>query len=522
MSLSQSITRQRKRKTKKTAPHLMIFALAGTGKTTTIVEGVKNLMGFSSSISPSSQQRAIWDAIALSKNPRSVCCVAFSKAIQTELQKRVPPGCTTMTAHSMGFKAITKHFGLKGRNIVNGKRTEEIIAELLNRDIWQLRSKEREMLSATCRLVDLCKMTLTGHIPHEKDWPTSLVSLASHYDVDLGNRLETILDLVPRVLERTKDVQQDGRFDYADMVWLPVVLNLPLFCYDLLFVDEAQDLNRAQQELMLRAGKRLVLCGDPKQAIFGFAGADCESMPRMHRLLSEMPAGCVSLPLTITYRCAKSVVAEAQQFVPDYQAHESNPNGAVQTISFRAYKTSIADGDMLLCRTNAPLVSQCFQFLKEGRKAVIQGQDIGTRLSGLIKRLKPASITDLQEKLDSWLSLETTREGTRPVPNENRIIALQDRHSCIMAFIEDAATPEEVIKRIDKIFTDEETTGIKLSSIHKAKGLEADNVFILDPSLLPYPMARTAWQKEQEYNLYYVAVTRAKHTLTYVGPKKKA
>ena len=58
---------------------------------------------------------------------------------------------------------------------------------------------------------------------------------------------------------------------------------------------------------------------------------------------------------------------------------------------------------------------------------------------------------------------------------------------------------------------------IVLSSIHKAKGLEAPRVGILSAHLLPHPMARQEWSYQQEVNLAYVAITRARRELYIAG-----
>jgi ATP-dependent exoDNAse (exonuclease V) beta subunit len=80
---------------------------------------------------------------------------------------------------------------------------------------------------------------------------------------------------------------------------------------------------------------------------------------------------------------------------------------------------------------------------------------------------------------------------------------------------------EELIKRIDEIFPkgDKKGTGIALSTIHKAKGLEANNVYIVCPSLMPSKAAQKDWEIRQEQNLMYVAYTRAKDTLGFIHEK---
>jgi ATP-dependent exoDNAse (exonuclease V) beta subunit len=78
-----------------------------------------------------------------------------------------------------------------------------------------------------------------------------------------------------------------------------------------------------------------------------------------------------------------------------------------------------------------------------------------------------------------------------------------------------------LIARIEKIFSDENPNeGVCLSTIHKAKGLESDNVYIACASKLPSTSSKKDWEKEQEKNLAYVAYTRAKHKLGFIDEKE--
>lgn len=571
-----TLAKKLKLKPKDNAPHLIVLARAGTGKTTTLVEGLKVLRGLGgspippsgwgyddydayTSFTPSPQQKAIWDSLCLSPKDSSVCFVAFNKSIATELQQRVPEDCDAMTMHSMGFKAVKQRFEL-GENGINQYRVRDIIAKLLNKDVWELRKRQPELLKATERLVSLCKMNLIGFKegvslcgPHE--WYQCLAELAAQYDVDVNANRYRVSELVPRVLERCKDVAKDGCIDFDDMIWLPIVLDLAVTRYDLLLVDECQDLNRCQQQLALKAGNRLILCGDNKQAIYGFAGADSKSMERMYELLSKkcpycsgeknhqgkycldckgtMRIGCQLLPLTVTRRCGRAIVKEAQKLVPDFEAHESCGEGTVLAMELdqgenphRYYQDAVHDGDMVLCRCNAPLVSECFKFLKMGRKANIIGRDIG---QGLISTIRKVMKTVMQEGdrvellmggLSRWHNAEERKENTQLNPNEAKLIALQDRYDCLCTFCEGVKTVEDVIKRIDAVFTgNKESEGIRLSSGHRAKGLEADRVFILMPegAKCPHPLAKTPSAKEQEWNILYVMITRARKELVYVS-----
>lgn len=560
---------------KSEAPHVIIEARAGTGKTTTLVEGLKRLMNVTSdhpaSKNPSPQQRAVWDALDASKGKaKSVCFAAFNSSIAKELQSRVPAGCDAMTMHSMGFRAVRAAFG----NVkVNEHRVEEIICDILGADPYELRREHGPLLQVSKQLVSLAKMNLVDTDEDEDEVSFALLEMADHYEIEteaLPN-WEGAVALIVETMSRCKEVDRDNAIDFSDMIWLPVALELPVKRYDLLLVDEAQDMNRCQQALAKRAGKRLVLCGDPKQAIYGFAGADSESMNRMFvelggercphcsgekwtlgrfegsakqcphcegkgYLLPSDSHGlptCVKLPLTVTRRCGKSIVKEANKIVADFHAFETNGEGKVSSAAFenvdpsKTYRGRVQPKDMILCRVNAPLVSQCFRFIKEGRKAVIRGRDVGQGLISTVTKLMKSykgeadkGCEELVARLSGWLADETAKENKKRFPNENKTIDLQDRYDCLICFTEGNKRVEEVIKRIESIFTDDSNTGaILLSSIHKAKGLEAHRVFLLEPkgASVPHPMAKSDWQVEQEWNLRYVAITRAIEELVFVA-----
>lgn len=501
------------------SPHIMAIARAGTGKTTTLVEGLKVVKGEEPRITPSEQQAEIWKSMGLSRGAKNVCFSAFNKGIALELQRRVPKGCDAMTLHSMGVRVVSRAFN---HPELDDYKIYDILADLLGENSRALRQMRPTFCNSVRELSGLCKKNMMEGNEEE------LTLLADHYDIDIESFDETC-DLIPRILERCKDPRRDGCIDFDDMIWLPIVMDLPIYRYDLLLVDEAQDMNRCQHAMILRAGKRLVLCGDPCQAIYGFSGADSESMQRIEGELKSRGRGTatggpgvLTLPLTVTRRCGHAITAEARKIVPDFEAFPTNPKGAIHEDLYERgeYAQKVKDGDMILCRINAPLISQCLRFIKAGRRAYVQGRDVSRTLISTIERMKAESVEHLVGKISDWLYMERAKELAKRNPSEVRLIALQDRHDCVIAFTEGAHTVEEVIQRVKDIFTDSrEQVGIRCASVHKAKGLEADNVFILQPPGcgMPHPMARTPWQKQQEENLRYVAITRAIHNLTYVN-----
>jgi superfamily I DNA/RNA helicase len=143
-----------------------------------------------------------------------------------------------------------------------------------------------------------------------------------------------------------------------------------------------------------------------------------------------------------------------------------------------------------------------------GRKAHIIGRDISSDLIDLALRLsKPQDkVYQFIDALEVW-RMESS-EKARKRMKTNLLIEIQDKYETLCALSEGLDTVDQVIKRIEAIFVDEEIPGINFSTIHRAKGLEANNIYILAPDKMPHPMAKQEWEIVQEYNLMYVMITR--------------
>lgn len=505
------------------SPHLMVIARAGTGKTTTLVEGLKILKGIEPKIKPSYQQQEIWDSISLSKGlVNSVCFAAFNNTIADELKRRVPKGVEAMTIHSMGLKAIRKYYPSVIVDNEN-KRVKSIFCQVVGKDIWEIRRDPylNARMYLACNLVSKFKITLTDYTG--SDVADKILELAMTFGIELEDEdLGSLASIVVKMLDLSKDIAADNTIDFNDMPWIPLIHNLPVFKYDLLMIDEAQDLSRCQQELVMKAGKRLIICGDPRQAIYQFAGADSGGMNRMCGLL-DFHREVVALPLTITRRCSKAVVREAQKYVKDIEAASDAPEGEVSYLAHKdtphnmvpCYLTKVKAGDMILSRTNAPLIKECYRLFRQKRKAFIQGKNIESSLISLINKMRANDIPSLISALDNWLHAEISKEQAKRFPNEDWIETQVDRVSCIRVFTERETTIAGVITKITETFTDDkESPGIRLASIHKAKGMEAERVFLLLPDDVRI-------ENEEEQNLMYVAITRAKLNFYYVPIRKE-
>jgi superfamily I DNA/RNA helicase len=151
------------------------------------------------------------------------------------------------------------------------------------------------------------------------------------------------------------------------------------------------------------------------------------------------------------------------------------------------------------------------------------GRDIGVGLTSLVRRLAPDNSTSSKNLLvliESWRNKELVKAIADE--NDRKIESVSDRADCLKTLLENAGcrTASDLIFIIENIFTDEKSV-VSLSSVHRAKGLEWDNVVILDPyrirnSPLPADADKTLLKNiiaGQEWNLRYVAETRTRHTL---------
>jgi superfamily I DNA/RNA helicase len=299
----------------------------------------------------------------------------------------------------------------------------------------------------------------------------------------------------------------DGTIDFDDMIYLPVRCKWVRPQYDLVVVDEYQDMNPTQLMLARALCKgRMVLVGDVFQAIYEFRGADASFASTMVKQLKAK-----TLTLNTTFRCPKSVVRAASELVPGYLAAPEAPEGILRTEEFARMFDQAQPGDFILSRKNAPLAKICLRLLRDGKRALIRGRNIGEGLVSIVKGREARSIPELVETLGVWERNLVEQYVKQDAP-ETKIELIQDQAATIRFLAEGLASVDELVARIRSLFEDS-TPGnaVICSSVHRAKGLEATRVFLLADTL--YPGRR---RDEEEIHIHYVALTRSKHELVMV------
>ncbi len=470
-------------------PHNFVangFVVHNTGKTTTIIEGI--------TYAPE----------------RSIMMCAFNKKIATELGAKLKnPRAEAKTLHAIGF-------GLIGRNWssvkVDNDRGENLARKVMPQGapdpmvglVAKIASKGKAMCPFP-RPGDLAEIAYEfDHVP-DPEWESEgwTVDRLDEYAIAAMNAAG----------------EKDGTIDFDDMVYLPVRNRWIRGRYDLVVVDEAQDMNLTQLMMaqgVVNRGGRLAVIGDDRQAIYAFRGADAGSIDR---LKTELDAA--ELGLTITYRCPRSVVALAAVLVPDYQAAPSAPEGSISAVTPEKLIEAAMPGDFILSRKNAPLAKICLKLLRCGKRARIEGRDIGSGLVALVKRLHAKNMLDFEAKLTNWEEREIARaKASKKKSAQTRIEFVEDQTETLRGISDGLTSPEELAARITSLFeaADGAAGGFVIcSSVHRAKGLEADRVFVLAKTL--YPGGR---KNIEEANIHYVAVTRAKSSLVWVDGEEAA
>lgn len=195
---------------------------------------------------------------------------------------------------------------------------------------------------------------------------------------------------------------------------------------------------------------------------------------------------------------------------PSIEPHPGAPEGSV--IRLPSYRPSdFPATSAILCRNNAPVISFALQLLRRNIPCRVLGRDVAAGLLKLIDSFK----TNDTERFAAQVRAYSDRQAAslRSRSKFREAASVSDRCSALLAIAGDCPTVIHAKAKLDRLFS--ATSGVTLSTIHKAKGLEWPTVFILDWHLLPAEWA-TGPSARQERNLQYIAVTRAIENLIFI------
>jgi DNA helicase-2/ATP-dependent DNA helicase PcrA len=451
--------------------HLVVIARAGCGKTTTIKELCRRL----------SRSRIL------------VC--AFNNKIRDELSQKLQNlrHVQVKGLNQIGFGAMIRFRGQKLK--VDRYRIRDFVRRLIP-------DEYKEARSDVIKLVTMCMANLAVDAE-------SIMQTMYYYDLRPVDPKQE--DLYRKWTEATLAFSERPSLtiSFDEQVYLPARFNLTTGSYDIVIVDEAQDLNACQYRIVMNAVKpatgRIFAVGDDRQAIYAFRGADANALAKFQADLNA-----TVLPLSVTYRCPRAVVNLARRIVNDFEAAPNAIEGTVACVSEKEFLTKVTEGDAVISRTNAALSKYCMLLLGKGRRARIIGRDLNSKLDALLARTRTNNVRVALEELSEYVAEESDR--LIAAGKDDKAEELKDNLEALRAISEDTNSVETLRRKVAELFDDDESVAdkgiIPFMTVHKAKGLEFERVWMFESTFRV--------DSTEGENLYYVAVTRAQRELYLV------
>lgn len=466
-----------------TGNNVIIEAVAGSGKTTTIIEATQYCS-------------------------EPVIFLAFAKANAEDVKNKIIVG-EARTINSLGWHLWKAN---SPSSKMDFEKLDKLCAMYLTQD------QQYKYGYIIRRIISTAKANGVGldGRPEAGDFEHFITN--GDWDVD-DDQVSQVAELVAKVF--VASVDSISTYDFDDQVYLPCFYRWSFPTFGTVLIDETQDLNRIQHifvEYLVRAGARLIAVGDRYQSIYAFRGALSNSMDEMKKQFSML-----ELPLSVCYRCPTSVIEIAQKLVPHIQARAGAPRGEV--IHYADWKNSgkpdadlyppndpelFPPGTMVICRNNAPLFKAVMRHVRARTPCQVRSNALDG-LAAFVRKFKTTDKPLFIERVTAWLEKETLAAEAKGM--QWKMAAVADKAGTALALasvLPDIGAVLDCIRNLK-----ESRSGPIFSTVHKAKGLEADHVYFLRPDLVPGWWITQEEALQQEYNIRYVAVTRARETLTF-------
>ena len=447
---------------------LIVEAFAGTGKTSTLVEYAKK-----------------WKSKGL--------YLCFNSSIAAEAKGRFRgTNVVAMTAHSYASRSL-------GVSRYNGRLVNKIRRQHIREagiSLGNLYISEERMMKA---LLEALTNFMIDEGPELKPSHCGLQGLTER-------ALNAVMPMLSSIIERFMNFQTSD-LPFTHDIYLK---HLEMFGgisneYDYLLVDEAQDLNPVLISLVKKSGLPAIIVGDPFQSIYAFRGA--VSAMRMF----EAPR----LPLSQSWRFGANVADVANHVLTHVSEPPERPivGRPGHETSVERYAGSAPARCFILARTNARLFEGLVNIRDKPFHVAGGFAPLASQLLSAyhLSRGEMFKVNDqFVRQFSSWE--EFSSEAEEGDPDAKRLFNLVVDHGDQIPVLIDRL---KILAR-----EKQEDAYIILSTAHKAKGLEADVVVMLDdfetPRELKEKMVEGKTDQttyDQEIHLLYVSVTRAKQRL---------
>ena len=295
--------------------------------------------------------------------------------------------------------------------------------------------------------------------------------------------------------------------------------------YDLVLVDEAQDLNDANhvflRECVVPYYSKSVLCavGDPAQAIYQFRGAHPDSLSKLRSMFQDK-----SLSLTCCFRCPRRVVFVASHLYPSIQPAPMAPLGLVHMCKSKERQCNVwglleqtvsafpEDETVLFVTRNNRCILDLVKYLYFHPESPLCDR-------GAIRWAAPAICQQLQMAYNSSHSVSLEQFMAAPHDDVHRPL-----EGAVLLIVSHAVEVEggsvlveasRFLAFVRMLLTEpNKKCALTLATIHGSKGAEHHHVILYQYNLIGGYGPRD--DEQQERNLLYIAVTRARLSLTFL------
>lgn len=357
------------------------------------------------------------------------------------------------------------------------------------------------------------------------------------------NPVANEINVVFQLMQWGKDNIEQLVLDFTDCIWLPCedercnkiyLGNNEYNSFDYVFVDEAQDMSPAQLELVIKATKsrntRVILMGDSDQAINMWCGSINDALSKAVKKITNN--GWLDFNLTTNYRCDVKIIDLANEYLESHKKSKRLVPHTVNSgiIQYNAKLNDIKNGDLILARFTSTVFEVFGKLIQLGKKAVIKGENNFLALFNNLTKEHAGNIDDIllfvkESFINEWKAATLNDDYKESIHNEG-VIRSYEIVKIVESLSKITDSKEQLNELLNKCIVSENYRSndvIEISTVHRAKGAEADNVYIACPSVLYSPLIDEKsrdWEKISEENLQYVAYTRAKHKMAFIDEKE--
>lgn len=473
-------------------------ATAGAGKTFTLAAAANQI-------------------IAVKPNIKGVA-LTFSKPLADELQRKLPPAITGKTIHSLCYATVQK--ALKafdgGKLVVDERKYRKLLQD---KDIWNDESDGYMEIIENLQKLPFTINELTEFINTNYPEETKRV----------------VFDILSQGYTQ---FTEEGTITYNDMVWYPVLKDYSKYAWrnQVVFLDETQDTSALYLkaiQMHSNSNSLFLAVGDQQQTVHAWNGIPLD---RFYQIQNELSAAQVRF--NRTYRLPQEHVDLLYQLnLTNDIVTENKISGNINNIKLEKIYNTAVPGDLILSRFHAGKKSNDVSLVEVGLGLLRQGKPIRyvrfdpvKYIEMFVKFVNKAKITNLTIGLVKWEEklTEIARNTCAKKGNDLNYEDLRSKMELVDQKVEtvqlhlnlyqgnDGNSFITFVKQLyDRNRSD---NAIILSSAHAAKGLESNNVYILNPhQFMSFRREPTIEEYVSEANVLFVALSRSKNNLNLVG-----